>query len=60
MTPARTWVLLVAIAAAVTLGVLALASLLERRAPGGGAFRRAPIPGIAERHQPGFRPGGAS
>ncbi len=46
MTPARTWVLLVAIATAVTLGVLALAALLERRAPGAGAFRQAPIPRI--------------
>ncbi|HEY6106809.1 MAG TPA: amidohydrolase family protein [Anaeromyxobacteraceae bacterium] len=46
MTPARTWVLLVFIAAAVTLGVLALAAFLERRAPGRDAFRQAPIPRI--------------
>jgi predicted TIM-barrel fold metal-dependent hydrolase len=46
MTPARTWVLLVAIAAAVTLGVLALAAGLERRTLGRGAFRQAPIPRI--------------
>ncbi len=46
MTPARTWILLVAIAAAVTLGVLALAAVLERRPPGRGAFREAPIPRI--------------
>ena len=46
MTPARTWVLLVAIATAVTLAVLALAAGLERRAPGRGAFRQAPIPRI--------------
>ncbi len=38
MTPARTWVLLVAFATAVTLAVLALAALLERRAPGRGAL----------------------
>lgn len=46
MTPARTWVLLVAIAAAATLGVAALATVLERRAPGRGAFHQAPIPRI--------------
>ncbi len=46
MTPARTWVLVVAIAAAATLGVLALAAVLEPRAPGRGAFRQAPIPRI--------------
>jgi predicted TIM-barrel fold metal-dependent hydrolase len=46
MTPARTWVLLVAIAAAVTTFVLALAAALQQRAPGRGAFRQAPIPRI--------------
>src|SRR5512135_1050834 len=46
MTPARTWVLVVAIAAAMTLGVLALAAALEPRAPGRGGFHQAPIPRI--------------
>lgn len=46
MTPARTWVLVVAIAAAVTVAALALATALEGRAPGSGEFRQAPIPRI--------------
>jgi hypothetical protein len=42
MTPARTWILVIAIAAAVTAGVLALAAALERRPPGRGALWPAP------------------
>ncbi len=53
MTPARTWILVVAIAVAVTLGVLGLAAALERRAPGRGAFRPAPISRIDVHQQVG-------
>lgn len=44
MTPARTWLLVLAVAAAAALSVLALAAALEGRSP--VPFRQAPIPRI--------------